>query len=377
MLIKMLFILIKFILTFTSSDKLKIEMTSIIRRKISFALSLVLLITVLFSTCIFANSNESGAYDYPVRPGSDEWKSLDTHVEMIEACQIPTDILNNMSTDALIDTILDYPLAIDMYAFNSIESGYNSVYANFNGFSELEIREDAVSKLLDKYNNTPVISARNNSSDLKPIFNLTLLESILTDEKYYNELTSNEKGIFENSVSEKYSQRAQNKGAYAMSLSPFYEVLVAEQNGGIMPRDITTYVNTPKGTKVEVIIYEAEFDSAYIRELNATYDSAYPQATRISSASRKYNCHTYAWYSTSNQTYWMGDPSAYMDDGSYNQTYSSSIGNKAHYVNGDHSANYTHAGYVFTSKWGGAGVYRHKLDYCPYPADNINYFTRS
>ena len=49
-------------------------------------------------------------YDYPIRPGSDEWNNISTNSEMIAACAIPEDILHEMSTDALLATILDYPL---------------------------------------------------------------------------------------------------------------------------------------------------------------------------------------------------------------------------------------------------------------------------
>jgi len=30
----------------------------------------------------------SGVYDYPVKPGTAEWKALGSHVEMLKVCQI-------------------------------------------------------------------------------------------------------------------------------------------------------------------------------------------------------------------------------------------------------------------------------------------------
>ena len=41
------------------------------------------------------------AYEYPVVPGMEEWKKLKSLPEMAEACQIPEDILDSMTTEAL------------------------------------------------------------------------------------------------------------------------------------------------------------------------------------------------------------------------------------------------------------------------------------
>lgn len=54
------------------------------KRKMSIALVLVILVASVFSTGVYADTN--GPYDFPIRPGSDEWVSLNTHDEMIEVC---------------------------------------------------------------------------------------------------------------------------------------------------------------------------------------------------------------------------------------------------------------------------------------------------
>ena len=76
---------------------------------------------------------------------------------------------------------------------------------------------------------------------------------------------------------------------------------------------------TPRGSYVVVItISDAEFTAQQKEQISATYRKEYPQATIVASASKKYNCHSYAWYlSSTNNKYWMNDPSKYMSDGSY------------------------------------------------------------
>jgi hypothetical protein len=51
----------------------------------------------------------SGVYDYPVKPGTAEWKALGSHVEMLKVCQIPDSNLTRMSTADLLETVLNYP----------------------------------------------------------------------------------------------------------------------------------------------------------------------------------------------------------------------------------------------------------------------------
>ena len=58
-------------------------------------------------------------YEYPHpnrahRNGSTSKMSLTGE----KVCQIPDEILYNMTTDALLETVIDYPFRSDMYAFN-------------------------------------------------------------------------------------------------------------------------------------------------------------------------------------------------------------------------------------------------------------------
>ena len=100
---------------------------------------------------------------------------------------------------------------------------------------------------------------------------------------------------------------------------------------------------------------------------------AYPGITLVASASKKYNCHSYAWYSqTTSNPYWMNDPSAYMRDGSYkaggykknNKIYYATLGNEHSGVVDQVKVGM--AGCYVTSKWGQYGLIRHFYNYCPY-----------
>jgi hypothetical protein len=115
----------------------------------------LLIIPLAFIACAQSPSdaNNNDVYTYPIKPGTDEWKTFTTHDEMLEACQIPESILEVMSTKGLVVTVLEYPLYGDIMAYNSIQQGFNKVAAQFNGLSELLNRKDAGVELLAKYRN--------------------------------------------------------------------------------------------------------------------------------------------------------------------------------------------------------------------------------
>ena len=56
-------------------------------------------------------------YSYPVVPGTEEWGERKNLYAKIKACQVPEAILDNRTTEALFQTVLDYPFTF--YSINS------------------------------------------------------------------------------------------------------------------------------------------------------------------------------------------------------------------------------------------------------------------
>ncbi|MBO7552906.1 MAG: hypothetical protein J6T82_02600 [Bacteroidaceae bacterium] len=81
---------------------------------------------------------------------SDIWLIPNTDTR-IAACQVPEDILKNLTTEALVTTCLRYPW-IHSYdlAFKNFIKGIRYYIDSFNGFKELQSRPDAVYELLKK-----------------------------------------------------------------------------------------------------------------------------------------------------------------------------------------------------------------------------------
>lgn len=139
--------------------------------------------------------------------------------------------------------------------------------------------------------------------------------------------------------------------------------------------DVQLTLYTPNGSSVRATIYSTELTQSQISALNVQTANEFPLATIVDSASRKYNCHSYAWNMVEGgNRCWLysSDVHKYWDDGSYEEI-AGSYAEKIYYYNGDHSAITIPdmSGYA-ESKWGAGPLVRHEIDYGP-AAYNMNY----
>lgn len=121
---------------------------------------IVLCMFLMTSAFCFALSNDSAVeadsvkitepYEYPIVPGTAEWESLTSHDQMVEVCKVPEDILKRMTTEALFETAMAYPLLSDMIFYSDMQQGYEITKANCSIFDELFSRPDAEA-VISKY----------------------------------------------------------------------------------------------------------------------------------------------------------------------------------------------------------------------------------
>ena len=86
-------------------------------------------------------------YEYPYVPGTQEWIDMSGTIARRRASQVPDEILEHMTTDALLLTVLDYPFLVDIYAFDTIQMGYEAVRKHCNSLREFENRPDRLETL--------------------------------------------------------------------------------------------------------------------------------------------------------------------------------------------------------------------------------------
>lgn len=112
------------------------------------------IIIVMFCILTFVAACQKGdtytitePYQYPVVPGMTEWYDLKSLQEKSDACQIPYDILPNMTTEALVETVVDYPLFVNAFAYDIPQMGLSHIKEYYNGLQELYTRDDAIKKI--------------------------------------------------------------------------------------------------------------------------------------------------------------------------------------------------------------------------------------
>ncbi|MDR2647379.1 MAG: hypothetical protein LBB67_04560 [Oscillospiraceae bacterium] len=92
-------------------------------------------------------------YVYPVRPGMIEWTELESGEDMTAACQIPQDVLADMSDEELLQTVAAYPLASDIFLLEDPAEGISRMCAVFNGLDALLKSSVDADDLLSQYSN--------------------------------------------------------------------------------------------------------------------------------------------------------------------------------------------------------------------------------
>ncbi len=135
-------------------------------------------------------------YKYPILPGTPEWATLETGDERLEACQIPDNILATISTEGLVQSWLDMPLAIEIFFANSPQRAIEFFIENFSGLRELVGRADAWNKLLEKYKSMIPACITTLASEVeqgKYTFLFSYLELPLAQDTILNKMNLNQK----------------------------------------------------------------------------------------------------------------------------------------------------------------------------------------
>lgn len=322
-------------------------------------------VDILFET----NTSEIATiYEYPVLPGTEEWAAFTTTQEMENSCQIPEQLLRNMSTEDLAQTVLKYPLLPNMLAYDAYEEGYNEVKNSFNGLQELVSRENAGSILYQMYLKIGQIKIDN-------YLDAACLEILLNQNDFINTMKDNER--------QSLKEEAQNM--FSNQHTTVLEKMTGNENDDTVAFASKLYILSPGGS---MIFYRQNEEMSWAQRMaNDLYiRDTYPNVKELQGSTAKYNCHAYAFFLPSKEVdIWIDDPSPYMEDGSYRQVTSPTSDDIICYNNnddvvgttkGNHSGRVKSAsGYDITvvSKWGDYGLYEHDKNYSIYSSERTRY----
>lgn len=330
---------------------------------------------VLIGSFMLSGKVEAAEYKYPVYPNSPEWEASTQDRGNLKAMlQIPENTLKELSTEELVNAVLEYPCFNDMYYYDSKQEGFEAMKSSFNGINELFQRKDADSILLEKYEETQK-ELKDISSDTKEfsqenyelICRKSNIEVLLAQEEVKENMTNEKRNKLDNLIATYKLTEEKSADQLTYKQNTYFKITEEQMTNNIETR---ASVNTPKGTPVYVFSRGEQISSTDKYYMRLEVERDFPGTIIVGDGTTCYNCHSFAWYWMDvNNKYWMNDPSAYMTDGSYKEV--SLNGRKMNdriWFSKVHSAVETAPGDKndMLSKWGDYPLVRHSLTNNPY-----------
>lgn len=156
---------------------------------------LLLLGFMLFACAAFAQKSNA-PYNFPVKPGSEKWESFKTVSDMYAACQVPADVLSNLSTAALIQTCLHYPASSILLIHATPQMSFDEWKQHFNGVAALLARKDAPAQLLEFYKTVDVKGYRQFRTEIEKggyTFLLMMIDAIVVQDEIVGKMDAAQK----------------------------------------------------------------------------------------------------------------------------------------------------------------------------------------
>lgn len=284
-------------------------------------------------------------YDYNII-SEEDWKETDkgeypldiestndiSYAEAVSACDMPEEYAESLTTEELVDYAMEYPFLTDVYAFNSITDGLEALGRKSGLFKELFSREDGIDELLNEY-----LEMNCDYDEVTDTLDITEsnYDATLFIEQYlgqnYDNLSEGQAEDFIDQYGENYEKMPDELQDTDVAVSLYetmeealgyipedaipdslVENIVSEDNAGasftktfsakcgiclglgyvgtqtIQNKSITCFKHNSEASKATLKIYDNEMNK-YVKKYGWT-------VKRKSSV--RYNCHSYAWYST-------------------------------------------------------------------------------
>lgn len=209
----------------------------------------------------FTTINEP--YTYPILPGTKEWENFNSKDEMMAACQIPSEIVDSMSTEALTLSVINHPLLdTNILSYDDYIQGFDSFVSDFDAAKALLKRDDFAVNLAKIYLDTPVLNEeqykKQHSNFQGTMLDFTVKETILAVPQVFNLFEEDEAEALIVIAENKMKEKLENKELYGTSANTFFTVRATVSRKS--NRNEFANVFTPRGSSVVVItIFDAEF----------------------------------------------------------------------------------------------------------------------
>ena len=157
-------------------------------------------------------------WDYPVKPGTEEWKNLKSGVEKLQSCQIPENVLKKISSLELAKLCVTYPLFYEYTAFNDEREAVSIMIEKFNGLKELSSRKDGAAALIKIYSQMKIQEKEGyvEKGEHSSVLNFEYIELLLSNDKFLNQLSLKEQEELRKLTIEKYGEKLKHIDIYGI-----------------------------------------------------------------------------------------------------------------------------------------------------------------
>lgn len=207
------------------------------------------------------NSQDKVVWNYPIHPGTEEWKSLNNYAEQLRAYNLPPELIGVISTEELVKTCLSYPEWRLINAYSNRQIGLANIIGLFNGFHELLKRTDSGKELVKIYIKVDPLSIKQNWTPLQKgtfSFQLTCIEMLLSHEAIINQLDQSYIQTLLDVAILKYKKKKQLPEVYSLwDLSPTAGLCLSilDKEGMLLTKtpDLLLFLRTFMTADIEIL----------------------------------------------------------------------------------------------------------------------------
>lgn len=320
------------------------------------------------------------------------WTNIGPLEDRFAACEVPASRLRNMTTEALVKSMMSYPLNFMVCAYDNPKDAIDLIIQYSPLHQEFLSRSDAAEVFVDFYAGANLDMSLEKSDFDGNYTSLSYANAMFMDHFIASGLMTglgkaSVRQKLTEAVSKKLQERLQDSETFSVySIRPLVNINVAESLGiNVVADDTSARSGNTLLLPRNTVIYYTENIEASSAELNALtqmYTSNYPNAIVRGPSTMKYNSHSYAWYQSSTDNDKI-IPSFYNENFQLDEFWQSgglfsSCGDNTsakivYYSDGDHSAAKV-SDNTYVSKWGYGPLMEHAPSYCPYIVTNMQYF---
>lgn len=320
------------------------------------------------------------------------WTNIGPLEDRFAACEVPASRLRNMTTEALVKSMMSYPLNFMVCAYDDPKDAIDLIIQYSPLHQEFLSRSDAAEVFVDFYAGANLDMSLEKSDFDGNYTSLSYANAMFMDHFIASGLMTglgkaSVRQKLTEAVSKKLQERLQDSETFSVySIRPLVNINVAESLGiNVVADDTSARSGNTLLLPRNTVIYYTENIEASSAELNALtqmYTSNYPNAIVRGPSTMKYNSHSYAWYQSSTDndkiipSFYNGNfqlDEFWKSGGLFSSCGDNTSAKIVYYSDGDHSAAKV-SDNTYVSKWGYGPLMEHAPSYCPYIVTNMQYF---